>query len=162
MQMFSPLMNTDQALCCSVIPFLDLYDGKLRKWNRLQKHECCSTTLYSSCFSKNIFHKKLRKGAIPVPVASYKDNFQASLRGSQVTRQATTLLNHDDIGMFWLDYIYTIMIVALGSLGMSISLPTGPVICTSDPGFKSPEKMENLKLHGCTINFINYSFYVIK
>lgn len=28
--------------------------------------------------------------------------------------------------------------VALGSLGISISFPTGPVICTSDPGFKSP------------------------
>lgn len=34
---------------------------------------------------------------------------------------------------------FTMMIVALGSFGMSISFPTGPVIFTSDPGFKSPE-----------------------
>lgn len=33
----------------------------------------------------------------------------------------------------------TIMTVALGSLGMSISFPTGPVILTSAPGFKSPK-----------------------
>jgi len=32
----------------------------------------------------------------------------------------------------------TIIILALGSLGMSISLPTGPVIWTSAPGFRSP------------------------
>jgi len=29
--------------------------------------------------------------------------------------------------------------VALGSFGISISFPTGPVIVTSDPGFRSPE-----------------------
>jgi hypothetical protein len=32
----------------------------------------------------------------------------------------------------------TIIILALGSFGMSISLPTGPVIWTSAPGFRSP------------------------
>ena len=31
------------------------------------------------------------------------------------------------------------MIVAFGSFGISISFPTGPVIFTSAPGFKSPE-----------------------
>lgn len=36
------------------------------------------------------------------------------------------------------------MMVALGSFGISISLPTGPVMVTSLPGFKSPEKRENL------------------
>ena len=38
----------------------------------------------------------------------------------------------------------TIMTVALGSLGMSISLPTGPVIFTSAPGFRSPAFSELL------------------
>ncbi len=33
----------------------------------------------------------------------------------------------------------TMMMVAFGSVGISISLPTGPVIATSSPGFKSPE-----------------------
>lgn len=33
----------------------------------------------------------------------------------------------------------TMMMVALGSFGISISFPTGPVIFTSAPGFKSPE-----------------------
>ena len=33
---------------------------------------------------------------------------------------------------------HTMIIVALGSLGISISFPTGPVIFTSAPGFKSP------------------------
>lgn len=33
----------------------------------------------------------------------------------------------------------TIMTVAFGSFGISISFPTGPVILTSAPGFKSPE-----------------------
>lgn len=31
------------------------------------------------------------------------------------------------------------MMVALGSFGMSISFPTGPVIFTSAPAFKSPD-----------------------
>ena len=33
----------------------------------------------------------------------------------------------------------TIITVALGSVGISISFPTGPVIATSFPGVKSPE-----------------------
>lgn len=33
---------------------------------------------------------------------------------------------------------FTIITVALGSLGISISFPTGPVILTSAPGLRSP------------------------
>jgi hypothetical protein len=36
------------------------------------------------------------------------------------------------------ELVFTMMMVALGSLGMSISLPTGPVIFTSCPCFRSP------------------------
>lgn len=41
-----------------------------------------------------------------------------------------------------LEMVNTIIIVALGSFGISISFPTGPVIFTSAPGFKSPEMEE--------------------
>ena len=35
--------------------------------------------------------------------------------------------------------LITIIIVAVGSLGISISFPIGPVSLTSSPGFRSPE-----------------------